>query len=229
MFGWFSRNKPIVSPSPSAMDWSLVPGGQRKLATEQRLKARNIPVNPHLPLFVDETVVPRSGETVKNRMTCVTLVAASAQWRDANRVKELLSGHGVIGSLTKAELEFLDNPAPSEHAFIQFQWQFECGWALLWALGYIPTMGDHSATCQPPEMGPLVLEAANGGVAIPVGKEQLLDAGDELYRMHWACRDAQMQGKEVEGLMASSVVERRRAIQWLLEPEVEWDDISLDT
>ncbi|MNN39445.1 hypothetical protein D3C81_1534840 [compost metagenome] len=61
--------------------------------------------------------------------------------------------------------------------------------------------------------------------------EEILDEADKIYRMHWACVNHRIQGKEAPaGLNESVVMERRRALFWVLGfRNEEWDHISMDT
>jgi hypothetical protein len=189
-----------------------------------------VPVNLWLPVFVDDDVEPRSGTAVVERMLCLTLIAARAEGLERPRTIEVLTEFGLLPAITPNEKQFLDQEAPTEHQRAQFVWKYECAWALQWALGIVPVLGDCRSICQADQVSRNALAVGKNFQATPVGKEQILDAGDMLYRMHWACRDAQLNGKPVVvGLEPGVVWERRRAIQWLLEPDVDWDDLSLDT
>ncbi|MEZ6318907.1 MAG: DUF4272 domain-containing protein [Phycisphaerales bacterium] len=56
-------------------------------------------------------------------------------------------------------------------------------------------------------------------------KCEILDAFDYYYRCHWACAgDGRPRALEL-----GRGRRRRRALQWVCEPDTEWDDLSLDT
>lgn len=58
---------------------------------------------------------------------------------------------------------------------------------------------------------------------------ELLEKADLAYCLHWAIRDAELNGNPTPGSVpARVVVERRRALEWMLGEE-SWDDASLDT
>ncbi|MNN91290.1 hypothetical protein D3C81_2093850 [compost metagenome] len=61
--------------------------------------------------------------------------------------------------------------------------------------------------------------------------QEILDEADKIYRMHWACVNHRIQGKEAPAGMSESVVmERRRGLFWALGyRNEEWDHISMDT
>ncbi|MGE8380609.1 MAG: DUF4272 domain-containing protein, partial [Sphingobacterium sp.] len=51
---------------------------------------------------------------------------------------------------------------------------------------------------------------------------------DFYYRLHWYCVDERLKGKQAlinEGL----VYERRKALEWLIDKDSDWDDIEMGT
>jgi hypothetical protein len=65
--------------------------------------------------------------------------------------------------------------------------------------------------------------------AHPRPLEQVVAACDLAYYLHWAIRQAELSGKQPPGNLKSYVVvERRRALEWLLSKE-DWDEVPLDT
>jgi len=57
----------------------------------------------------------------------------------------------------------------------------------------------------------------------------LLQAADLAYCLHWAIRDAELNGNVAPGRVPPEVVvERRRALEWMMGDEY-WDDVNLDT
>lgn len=60
-------------------------------------------------------------------------------------------------------------------------------------------------------------------------ESEIIAAGDLSYRIHWAVINSQIHHKNPPGLVpAYVVVERRRALEWILQ-ENDWDDVVLDT
>ncbi|MNP77167.1 hypothetical protein D3C76_1745290 [compost metagenome] len=58
-----------------------------------------------------------------------------------------------------------------------------------------------------------------------------MDEADKIYRLHWACVNARIKGEEAPaGLIESVVLERRRALFWMIGHRDEaWNDISMNT
>ena len=61
---------------------------------------------------------------------------------------------------------------------------------------------------------------------------EILDEADLIYRYHWACVDARVNGSEpLQGLEESVVMERRAGLWWMLDidGQDDWDDVAMDT
>ena len=68
--------------------------------------------------------------------------------------------------------------------------------------------------------------------------EEILDEADLIYRYNWSCIDARIKGKEApEDLNSSVVLERHKALNWLIAVDYDeddedwdnWDNISTNT
>jgi len=61
--------------------------------------------------------------------------------------------------------------------------------------------------------------------------EEIYDANEGIYQMHWAVRDARLNDKPVpNGYDAGVVQERHYALNWLIGYSgQDWDDVSTDT
>ena len=62
--------------------------------------------------------------------------------------------------------------------------------------------------------------------------EEILDETDLIYRYHWACVDARINGREMPGgLLESVVMERHAGLNWLIGAYDcdDWDDVPVHT
>jgi hypothetical protein len=60
--------------------------------------------------------------------------------------------------------------------------------------------------------------------------EEILNQVDLIYRIHWATRDAELNGKKIPGNFHPGIIfERHYALNWLVRYANEWDDITTDT
>lgn len=107
-------------------------------------------------------------------------------------------------------------------------------WALAWALGLVQELDfwkdcDNGFVTMMPN-----LKTEESGEEVrsksrlrPV--DELASACDTAYCLHWAVRQSELEGKRPpDALKPYVVIERRRALEWLLGDE-PWDALSLDT
>jgi hypothetical protein len=52
---------------------------------------------------------------------------------------------------------------------------------------------------------------------------------DLYYRAHWFIVDGYVNGYETGDFDGGVIVERRKALEWVLDDTLDWDDIPLDT
>jgi len=57
-----------------------------------------------------------------------------------------------------------------------------------------------------------------------------LDQADLIYRYNWACVDARINNRNIDNLDSGVVLERHRALNWLINyMNQDWDSFSTDT
>jgi hypothetical protein len=60
--------------------------------------------------------------------------------------------------------------------------------------------------------------------------DEILDANDYYYRLHWAVVELGLNGQESPAANEEIIVERHRALNWLIRyMNQEWDDVTTDT
>jgi hypothetical protein len=52
---------------------------------------------------------------------------------------------------------------------------------------------------------------------------------DLLYRAHWFARDGQLNQYQTKGFNIDAIMERRKALEWLLNLEYDWDNVDMST
>jgi hypothetical protein len=105
---------------------------------------------------------------------------------------------------------------------------------LLWALGYVETLGRPEGICDVSKAVGFLRERTTeqflkDAKLRPIAT--ILDQADLIYRYHWAVVDALVKGKDAPAKLEKGVVqERHYVLNWLVGyMEQEWDDISTDT
>jgi hypothetical protein len=216
-----------------------VPASQEALDRRERskrqLKTRRVPINGHLPLIEDSTTATlRTPRVIAERLLGCTIVAVVGETGDPEAAKAMIRKFAATSFLTAAEREFLANKIDDKQARVQFSWQYERIWVLLWALGYVPELKYPDASCDMPQLVSLVKDASLESLlahAKPRSFAEVLDEADLIYRLHWAVRDAQLKKAPAPGGLDSGVVmERHATLNWLIGYlDQDWDDITTDT
>jgi len=207
----------------------------RKLRTESELTGLGIPVNRWLPLVeAEDEVRIRDAKDVARRVLVLHAVAAVGHGGDRADIRKLLETEGTWDLVTPNEKILFGEDDPPKQAVIDASWRAEALWALLWALGKVKKLDLPREHCDAKHaLGALPKKGEFAGFvesAVLRPKSEILDETDRIYRIHWAVRDAQINGKPIPaGLNGGVVVERHYALNWLTWYADEWDDVTTDT
>jgi len=210
----------------------------RRARTEELLREHGIPVNPHLPMIEDGADASlRSEEEVWGRLMALWGVVGAAMLRRNAFFKEYFSPLARRTLLTADEATFLFEDTPKEEDLIRFSWRLEAMMFLAWCAGLVDDPGLPSDQSSAEAILPLYPH--DGGDALMLrdairlrDKETILDKADLLYRLHWAVRDAHLNGREPPpGLNPGVVLEWHHAVNWMIRynDEDDWDAVGTDT
>lgn len=196
----------------------------------QAAKKIGVEIPPTLPLLDSELEI-RSADEVASRILVLHAVAASAYGFDKTKVASWLKQEALSDSLSKQEKRFVvDGSGQAD----RFKTQVESIWALAWAMGVVKELNftkdcDDSFVAQLPNLRWNQSSADFRKKINSRPLKEIVSACDLAYCLHWAIRQSEIDGKPLAGnLKPYVVIERRRALEWLLSNE-EWDDVPLDT
>jgi hypothetical protein len=211
---------------------------QRRARQLERLQARGIRVSALLPPVPGEAeAVARDPREVAQRMLALFAVALRAEMLSADdgvlSLDEVVARMpAVAGALSPRERAFFDDAQPEPQQLANFGWRYESLALLQWALGLTATLPAADAICDVPQAAQVALEFAEVA-PVPALRPlpELLDAWDEHLRLHWAVRQAGMEGREPPaGLLPGVVLERHYALNWLFRFEdAAWDEVDTPT
>jgi hypothetical protein len=207
----------------------------RKARSIERLKKEAVPFNDHLPVIEDSAGAKiRTVQEVCERAIAVCMTAAKGEGIEQNVIDAIIKKLGASPFFTPKERAFITNPNTTQVQRAQFSWRYECYWVLLWALGYLDTIGRPEKACDVPRAVDFLRHWStprfiSGARLRPV--HEILDEADLVYRYHWAIVDARVKNLETPaGLDKGVVKEWHYALNWLIGyMDQEWDDISTDT
>ncbi len=208
---------------------------RRKARSESLLETQGLPINRALPLIgVDDGERPRQVEEIAYRALCLLPISGRGCGLEPEDEARMIQNHGLTAHFTPAEQAYIKDPSPPDPVRVQFCWHFESAWVLLWALGYVEEgLSPPKEVCDVHRAYQMAADRPGGDFlaeAKPVAFTEILDQADLAYRMHWAVRQSWMTGEDLpDDINPSIVYERNYALNWLIEPDVNWDEVETDT
>ncbi len=153
-------------------------------------------------------------------------VAVIRDWIDRNGLRPHLSA-GEVALITKPDR------AVTEQERINLYWYIEGVWALMWAGGLIADLPfDQPAADTMASLVPNLQQNENGAKFEAMRLRpypSLFAMLDLYYRLHWYARDGQINRYSTAPVTANTIWERRKALEWLMDNQTDWDNIDLGT
>jgi hypothetical protein len=59
--------------------------------------------------------------------------------------------------------------------------------------------------------------------------DELFRMLDLYYRLHWWTRNSQLTGKDTSVVRLDIIMERRKALEWIMDPTCDWDNVEMST
>lgn len=215
---------------------------QRKQLSIEQLKNEGIAYIDWLPVIEDESEVKLKTplEIAQRAIACLACINVVFEQKDGTYDTEAIAFYQQllskfsIQNLTEKELVVFECKA-DEQEQVNMIWKYEACWALLWALGFIDELKLPNEPMTHDECHFAIgLLTSNNSIDEFLSKvkmrslDEILDQADLIYRYHWACVDARINGKEVN-LDGSVVMERRAGLDWLFRVDADWDYPDLNT
>ena len=216
-----------VQPSSEAL--------ARKEKSIAKLKQQNVPTIQHLPAIEDSvSAKKRTKEEIAHRAIALCIVSVKGEGLEQTTVQDLVKRYNAQDYFTPAEKKFIENPAPTQKDRVQFSWQYEDYWVMLWALGYIDTLDYPTNACDVAKAVKFLHgKTTEEFIANAKLRElsEIIDEADMIYRYDWAVVNARVKKQDSPaGLDGGVVMERHHALNWLIGyMDQEWDDVTTDT
>jgi hypothetical protein len=187
-----------------------------------------------LPLLDDRT--PRTLDAIVGRALVLNAMLQIAFKAPTNIIKDWLDNNGVSAHLSANERTLLekDNDELTAQETTDLYWYIEALWALLWVgnliedLAFDQPIQDYMASLCP------ALQHNEDGSKF--ANNMKIRSHDELFRMldlyfrlHWWTRDGQLNGYETGDVRLDIIMERRKALEWVLDDSCDWDNVELST
>lgn len=201
------------------------------------VKSRGVPVIEHLPPLEDDAdtrVRPVQEVHRRMRALCVYFMRGQCEmekvaYADFRAMMDTLK---AWGDLSPRETVVVNARVLTPQQVTDSSWSLEAMHALAWSMGLVEELAWPSDMCDMGQMLQIVKSTRPGSALQMRSVGELLDQADLHYRLHWACRQRELDGKEQpQGVETSVVVERRKALEWviLMDGGKGWDGVELST
>lgn len=210
---------------------SLMTPVDAKQRSEQQLRQLGVRVNQDLPLVEElSELSPRNAQEVMSRAFVLCYVIGVGHGRPGKEMLERVRKASLESALSPQEQEWLAAKKLSPQTRGEVAWLVESVQACAWALGLVEL---HPLKHAPDELAdhflsPAIDPAARIQEARLRPMEELYAQADLFYRLHWAARQAQVDGTPFPE-PEISVRMRRRALDWIVGVPYEWDEVPTDT
>ena len=208
---------------------------ERKDISIEILKSQGVSFIEHLPLLYEtDEVAPREKDEVIARaicsfaaIMCACTIKDNGELTDEDKqgAKDFLDNRfGCIDKLTRMERRVIEGEASYDEA-VNMGWKYESLWALMWAMGLVKELDFPKDICD----CDFVMKTFSGDFSERVkmrGTDEILQALDLIYRYHWACVNARVNGTKSAGLDEEVVMERRGGLEWLCCKGAENDNLT---
>ena len=202
-----------------------------KAASIEYLQANSIAFIDGLPLLepLDE-LNPRDANAVARRIMVLSYVCGIGFDFDVSELESSLEEVGLVGDASLQERELLSRRDHNPQERADASWLIECIQALSWCLRIAELDPFEPCDADIFHHFPKIFEEPSqfiaGATIRPI--DEIYAQADLHYRFHWAARNARLTDSE-STLHEGRIGERRRALDWVIGVEENWDEISLDT
>ncbi|CAH2713049.1 hypothetical protein BACCIP111895_00182 [Neobacillus rhizosphaerae] len=170
------------------------------------------------------------------RVTIMAGMVYIAHQAPPSAIKRWIEEQGLFQNVTEFEKDILEKSeievTPTE--IMRLKWYVESLWALVWVLGINNNfrinepVGDNLI-----QMVPDVRKKQDFSTLVARtfmrSEKKIYEQVDLFYRLHWYLVDARLNGKKHNKLDEGTIMERRKALEWVVTPGEEWDEIDLST
>lgn len=207
---------------------------QRRQQSESVLQAQQLQFDAQSSAwnvtFAEAQYPLRSNHDVANRCLAVLLVALKAEGLEPAILRSLRHDYQVDSHVTSNERIFLDDATSDDSLKSQFLWYYESAWALLWALGYVDSMGEVNRYADAAHAVLCMRERSYKDFIADVTLREhniILQQLDLLYRYDLINLHYQHHNLHSSAFDEGVVFERYYALLWLCDAEKrDWDTLA---
>ena len=148
-------------------------------------------------------------------------------------IADWIEKNSLTTTLTPKEISILSSPdelTDKEH--YELFWSLESLWAIAWATNLIHDLPfNDQVGSELANLSPNLQLNENGYKYKSTMKlrpiKSIYEMLDLYYRLHWWIQTSQKENKSTGDVLLEVVIERRKALEWIINNLSEWDNIDL--
>lgn len=151
-------------------------------------------------------------------------------------IKDWIVRNGLADDLSESEREILDKEDGdlTEQERKNLYWYVEALWTLVWVGQLVDELPfDEGVGEVPASLCPALQRNEDGSKLSKKmrlrSREELFRMLDLYYRLHWWTRNSQLTGKDTGVVRLDIIMERRKALEWVMDPGSDWDNVEMGT
>ena len=139
---------------------------------------------------------------------------------------------GVKNSINSKEKRIIDGTYSNQDA-IDMDWAYEAYWAICWCLSLVDDIKNGGELCDCNKATSFVINSSSfedfKSKCNLRNIDEILDMLDLYYRYSWAINNKRIDpSTNIGNLDPSNVIERRRALEWIISDTDDWYNLRLD-
>jgi hypothetical protein len=211
----------------------------RKAATEKKLVQLGVRWSANLPPVIGEPEVTLrpAGDVARRALALFTVALRGESLAGGDEIPVSDLRHRLplsFEAMSPKEIAFLKSSKPEKQDITNAVWGYESVSLLLWATGSLHELAPPTRPCDVPQISKLMITPDQNILlksAVLRPAVELLDSLDFHFRLHWAVRQARLDGKNPPSNFNADVIsERHHALNWLVRfGNAEWDDVDTPT
>lgn len=216
----------------------------RRQKNNQFLIQSGISINKNLTCYENNIKIKSIDEICKRAIACLITIQVACDINNGqdikseeykenfNYINSLYKKYGVEFCLNSKEKRIIDGTYSSQDA-IDMDWAYEAYWAICWCLSLVDDIKNGGEICDCDRAISFVLNSASFEDFKSKCKlrdiDEILDMKDLYYRYNWAINNKYVDtNAKIGNLNPSNVIERRRALEWILSDENDWYNLQLN-
>lgn len=202
-----------------------------KISSMKSLRSLGVEVADYLPtLEAESELSPKNSTDVARRCAVLNQIIGIGFGADLGGLRDSMIRYNIMDYTSDHERDMLTRASVTSQEKIDAEWVVECTQSFAWCLGLadlnpLNHCDDDLASCYPsPHEDPSSFIAS----AKLKSFSEIYGQADLHYRLHWAARNARLNQDDFP-VSESIIRERRRALDWVIGVEDNWDEIPSDT